>query len=107
MSRDRFFCGLLILAAANGVEGFVLNSIVTQGWSEALFGLFGVSAVVWVACFAASTLLYGSKSGDGITIPDAALGLGLFLLTIIPFAKFAWLALTVLGFYMICVAPAG
>jgi hypothetical protein len=107
MSRDHFFCGLLILAAVNGLEGFVVNSAVTQGWFEALLGSFGVSAVVWIACFAAPRLLYGSRIGEVITIPDAVIALGVLSLTIIPFAKFSWLALTLLGLYMLCVSPAG
>jgi hypothetical protein len=106
MRRDQFFCGLLILAAANGLEGFVVNSVVTQGWSEALVGLFGVSAVVWIACFAASGLLYGSRLDEVVTIPDAVTGLGVFSLTILPFARFSWLALAGLSLYMLCVAPA-
>jgi hypothetical protein len=107
MSRDHFFCCLLILAAANGLEGFVVNSAVTQGWFEALLGSFGVSAVVWIACFAAPRLLYGSRLSEVITISDAVIGLGVLSLTIIPFAKFSWLALTVLSLYMLCIAPAG
>ena len=106
MSRDQFFCGLLILAAANGLEGFVVNSVVTQGWSEAVLGSFGVSTIVWIACFAASRLLYDSKLDEVITIPDAVIGLGVFSLTILPFARFSWLALAVLSLYMLCVAPA-
>src|SRR5437763_9814591 len=107
MNRDHFFYGLLILAAANGLEGFVVNSAVTQGWFEALLGSFGVSAVVWIACFAASGLLYGSRPGEVIAIPDAVVGLGVLSLAAIPFAKFSWLALTVLGLYMLYIAPAG
>jgi hypothetical protein len=107
MSRDQFFCGLLVLAAANGLEGFVVNSVVTQGWFDALLGSFGVSAVVWFACFAASRLLYGSGLDEVVTIPDAAIGLGVLSLTILPFARFSWLALTVLSLYMLCIAPAG
>jgi len=107
MSRDQFFCGLLILAAANGLEGFVLNTVVTQGWSNALLSLFGVSAVVWIACFAASALLYGSRLNEVITTPDAVVGLGVLALTIFPFARLSWLALTALRLYILCISSAG
>jgi exosortase/archaeosortase family protein len=106
MSRDQFFCGLLILAVANGLEGFVLNGVSATGWSEGLLGCFGVSAFVWVACFAASALLYGSRLDDVITIPDAVIGLFILSMTILPFTKSSFLALTVLSLYMLCVAPA-
>ena len=106
MSRDRFFCGLFILCAANGLEGFVLNSVVGQGWSDALLGSFAVSAVVWIACFAAAVLLYDSKLGEVITTPDVAVGLGVLSMTILPFARLSWLALTALSLYMLYVSPA-
>ena len=76
MSRDRFFCGLFVLAVANGLQGFVLNTIATQGWFDALLGLFGISAVVWIACFAAAMLLYGSRLDEVIITPDAVIGIG-------------------------------
>jgi hypothetical protein len=106
MSRDHFFCGLLILAVANGLEVSVVNSLVRQGWAEALLNTFDVSAVVWIAWFAASALLYRSRLDEVITIPDAVIGLAVLSITIVPFARFSWLALTVLGLYMISVAPA-
>ena len=106
MSRDQFFCGLLILAAVNGLEGPVWASIVTLGWSDALLGLFDVSAVVWIACVAAAGLLYGSRIREAITIPDAVIGLGILSMAILPFARLSWLALAVLSLYMLSVAPA-
>ena len=106
MSRDQFFCGLFILAAANGLEGWVVGSVVEQGWSDALLGSFGVSAVVWIACFASPALLYGSRLDEVITTPDAVIGLGVLAMTILPFPKLGWLALTALSLYMICVSTA-
>jgi hypothetical protein len=106
MSRDKFFCGLFILAVANGLEGWVVGSVVAQGWPDALLGSFGVSAVVWIACFAASVLLYGSRLDEVITTPDAVIGLGVLAMTILPFPKLGWLALTVLSLYMLCVSSA-
>ena len=73
---------------------------------DALLGLFGVSAVVWIACFAAAVLLYGSRLDEVITTPDAVIGLGVLAMTILPFAKLSWLALTALSLYMLCVSPA-
>jgi exosortase/archaeosortase family protein len=105
MSRDRFFCCLLILAAANGLAGPVVDSVVAD-WPKALLGTFGVSALVPIACFSASRLLYRSKLGEVTSIPDAIIGLVVLLLTVFPAAKFSWLALSVLSLYMLCVAPA-
>jgi hypothetical protein len=106
MGRDHFFCGLLILAVANGLVASAVNSVVWLGWSEALLGSFDISAVVWFACVAASAMLYRSELDDVITVPDGVIGLGVVSMTIVPFAKFSWLALTVLSLYMLSVAPA-
>src|SRR5438874_1114117 len=106
MSRDQFYCGLFILAAANGLEGFVVNSIVTQGWFYALLDSFGVSAVVWLACFAGAVLLYGSRLKEPITTPDGVVSLAVLATTVLPFARLSWLALTALSLYMLCVSPA-
>src|SRR5262249_22182060 len=106
MSRDHFFCGLLILAVANGLEAHVVKPIVAAGWFEPVLNLFGVSAVVWFACFAALGLLYRSRLDEFITVPDAGIGLAVLSLTIVPFARPSWLALTLLSLYMLSVAPA-
>jgi hypothetical protein len=106
MSRDHFFCGLFVLAAANGLEASVVGSIFTQGWFDALLNLFGVSAVVWIACFAAANLLYGSRLNEVITSLDAVVGLAVLTLTIFPFERVSWFALTALGLYMLWVSPA-
>jgi hypothetical protein len=107
VSRDHLFCALLILAAANGLASPVVSGAVTEDWLDALRGTFGVSAMVPIACFAASHLLYRSTLEEVITIPDVMIGLAVLLMTILPSARFGWLALTVLGSYMLCVAPAG
>jgi len=106
MSRDRFFCGLFILAVANGLEAYVVNSIVTEGWTAALLNLFGVSAVVWLACFVGANLLYSSRPDEVITTPDAAVGLLVLALTILPFERVSWFALAALSLYMLCVSSA-
>jgi exosortase/archaeosortase family protein len=106
MSRDRFFCGLLILAAANGLADSVVHGIVTEGWFAALSASFGISAVVLMACFAACSLLYSSELGEDMTIPDAVIGLGIFSMTIVPSVRCSWFGLTVLSLYMLCVSPA-
>ena len=107
MSRDQFFCGLFILAAANGLAGFVIGTITMQGWFAALLGLFGVSAIVWAACWAVTLFLYSSQPDEVIHAPDMAVGLGVLSMTILPFSKLSWLALTVLGLYMLWVSAAG
>ena len=106
MRRDQFFFGLSILAAANGLANPVITSVVTEGWLDALLGSFDVSAIVLIACFAATGLLYRSRLDEAITIPDTIIGLVVLALTILPNAKFSWLALAVLSLYVLSVAPA-
>jgi hypothetical protein len=66
--------------------------------------LFGVSAVVWLACFAGANLLYGSRLNETITTLDAMVGWAVLALTILPFERVSWLALTALSLYMLCVS---
>ena len=106
MNRDRFFCGLFILAAANGLVYWVVGTVVAQGWSDAVLGLFSVSAFVWVAALATSVLLYGSTVDEVITTPDTVIGLGVLAMAILPFPKLSWLALTALSLHMLCVSTA-
>lgn len=106
MNRDRFFCGLFILAAANGLAGAAVRAVVAHGWSDALLGTFSINAVVWIACFAALASLYGSKVEDVVTPSDALIGLGVLAMTILPFAKLSWLALTALSLYVLYVSAA-
>src|SRR5262249_34563132 len=105
MRRDQFFFSLVVLSLANGLVGFVLNKINTADWSDFALNLFNTSAVVWIACFLASALLYDSALEDVITIPDAVIGLGVLAMNIIPLAKLSWLALTVLSLYMVSTSP--
>jgi exosortase/archaeosortase family protein len=106
LRRDHFFCGLLILTVVNGLQGPVYANVTALGWSEALLGLFGVSAVVWIACFAAASLLYTCSADEAVTIPDTVIGLGVLSMTILPFSRLGWLALALLSLYMLSAAPA-
>jgi len=105
MSRDRFFCGLVVLAAANGLESYVANSVVAQGGFDAFLDLFGVSAIIWIACFAGANLLYGSRLNEVITTPDSIVAMIVLALTILPFEKASWFALTALSLYLLGVSP--
>jgi hypothetical protein len=107
MGRNQFFCGLFVLTAINGLEPFVVGSVITNGWYGALLETFGISAVVLMACIAGSMLLYDSRLDEVITIPDRMVALGVLAMTLLPFAKFSWMALTVLGLYILGVSPAG
>src|SRR5262249_36011345 len=107
MMRNQFFCGLFILTVINGLEPFVVGSVVRNGWYGALLETFGLSAVVLMACIAGSMLLYDSRSDEVITIRDRMVALAVLVMTILPFAKFSWMALTVLGLYILGVSPAG
>ena len=60
----------------------------------------------WPVC-AATLFLCSSKSVDVIHAPDIAIGLGVLVITTLPFSKLSWLALSALSFYMLWVSAEG
>jgi hypothetical protein len=52
VSRAEYFAGLYILACGNGVSAHAMKSVAKLGWFDAVFHLFEISLIVWLACFA-------------------------------------------------------
>src|SRR5262249_31698630 len=61
MSRDEFFATLFILCCLNGLGSHVVASVRVVGWTDALLSTFGVSAIVWIACFGGVRLILREK----------------------------------------------
>ena len=80
MSRDEFFAVLFILACVNGLGSQVVHSVRLSGWADALLSTFGISVIVWIACFRGTRLILQERT-DKIRSVDLALGFALLLLT--------------------------
>lgn len=100
MPRDEFFAALFIIGCANGLGPEVISSIHQFGWKDALIDTFGISAIVWVACFAGISLIIRERT-ERLRRLDFMLGAGFLLLTFLPAGKTSWLAVTALSIYLL------
>jgi hypothetical protein len=98
MSRDEFFAVLFILACVNGLGSQIVHSVRLSGWADALLSTFGISVIVWIACFRGTRLILQERT-DKIRSADLALGLPLLLLIALPIGRLSWLAITILSLY--------
>jgi exosortase/archaeosortase family protein len=100
MSRDEFFATLFILGCLNGLGSQVVHSVRVSGWTDALLSTFGISAIVWIACFGGVRLILRERTGI-VRPPDLILGLALLLLITLPIGPLSWLAITILCLYVL------
>lgn len=100
MSRDEFFATLFILGCLNGLGSQVVHSVHVSGWTDALLSTFGISAIVWIACFGGVRLILRERTGIVRSL-DLILGLALLLLITLPIGPLSWLAITILCLYVL------
>ena len=100
MSRDEFFAVLFILACVNGLGSQIVHSVRLLGWADALLSTFGISVIVWIACFRGTRLILQERT-DKIRSVDLALGFALLLLIALPIGRLSWLAITILSLYVL------
>ena len=100
MSRDEFFAALFILGCVNGLGSRIVNSVRSLGWTDALLSTFGISVIVWAACFGGARLVFRERT-EKIRSVDLFVGLPLILLIALPIEKSSWLAITILSFYVL------
>jgi len=102
MPRNEFFAALCILGIANGIGSRAIQSIAEHGWIDAVYLMFDISAIVWGACCLGIALLL-EPSNDRVTPPDRLVGMACFILIALPVGGASWLALTVIGLYIVWV----
>ena len=100
MPRDELFAGLCILGCANGLGAHVIKSVSDLGWEGAVVHTFGISAIIWVACFFGVTLILHDRT-DVIRSTDLVVGVAVIVLVLLPIDGASWLALTGLCLYML------
>jgi len=96
--RGEFFAGLFILGISNGIFERITWTIANVTIENAILGTFGISVLVWVACFIAVSLLL-RQPPEPLTRNDLILGLAVTAAVLFPSAKASWIALTGLGLY--------
>jgi hypothetical protein len=100
LSRDEFLAALFILGCLNGLGLQVIHSLRVSSWTDALLSTFGISAIVWIACFGGLSLILGDRRGI-IGLLDLILGLALLFLIALPTGALSWLAITILCLYVL------
>jgi exosortase/archaeosortase family protein len=96
--RGEFFAGLFVLGFSNGIFERIAWAIANVTIENALLVTFGISVLVWVACFIAVSLLL-RQPPEPVTRNDLILGVAVTVAALVPSAKVSWIALTVLGLY--------
>ena len=100
MSRDEFFAALFILGYFNGLGSVIVYSVRAMGWTDAVLSAFGISAIVWIACFGGTKLILRERM-DKIRPLDLVLGFALLIPISLPIEKLSWLAITILSLYVL------
>jgi hypothetical protein len=96
--RGDFFAGLFVLGFANGICTQIRQGIAESSVGGAILDTFGISVLVWAACFIALSLLLRHPA-EPVTRRDLILGSAVIAATLFPSSKLSWLALTGLGLY--------
>ncbi len=96
--RGEFFAGLFILGFSNGIFERITRAIAEGAIESEILDTFGISVLVWVACFIAVSLLLRQAS-EPATRKDLILGLAITAAALVPSSKASWIALTGLGLY--------
>jgi hypothetical protein len=73
--RGAFFAGLFILGFANGICTQILQAIAEDTVGGAILDTFGISVLVWAACFVALSLLLRHPA-EPVTRRDLIVGSG-------------------------------
>jgi hypothetical protein len=100
LRRGEYFGGLYILGCANGFASRVVHSVGEIGWSDALYGTFGVSVIVLASCVAGISLILRDQS-RGVRPLEIAVGAGFIILVILPIGALSWIAVTGLSFFIL------
>lgn len=96
--RGPFFAGLFILGFCNGVFERILGETREIPLGDAILGTFGISILVWAACWIAVSFLLRQPPAP-LTRSDWIAGLAITAGTLIPSSQLSWIALTGLGLY--------
>ncbi|HEX4738279.1 MAG TPA: hypothetical protein VH331_12030 [Allosphingosinicella sp.] len=101
VSRQILFFWLFVAASLNSVTALASFPAPGESWWRACFGLFGISAILWVAILAGCKLLLDAEEREAPSRGDwAVAALGAMAL-LVPTTSASSLALTGLAFYAI------
>jgi hypothetical protein len=103
MSRSQYFAAVAALCCVNGLTSRIITAVDHLGWLNAIFVTFEVSAIVWVACILGVQLVLRGRE-EPIRNRDLAFGALLLIPIALPIGGLSWLALALLGLYILLFA---
>lgn len=106
-NRSELFFWLVLLGALNGFAGIAIRIVPEHGLQYAIFELFGISAIIWVALGASLALLWNDSDPAAPVAADRLVAYAIMPLIMAPVATAGALALTALTLYMIGTAKRG
>lgn len=106
-SRERRFAFAYLLLILNALTTFVAAAVVLRGWATALFALFDVSAIVWLAIAAALALLWQAPKRGAARRGDAMVLTLAVLAALLPIPAASSVALTLVAAWGWYSAPTG
>ncbi|MEA3035150.1 MAG: hypothetical protein QOH04_909 [Sphingomonadales bacterium] len=104
--RGKLFFWLVLLASLNAFAGIAIRTVPEHGLAYALFELFGISAISWLALAAVLALLRAAPD-ELARRGDAWIAGLIILIALLPVATASALALTGLALWMIAASAAG
>jgi exosortase/archaeosortase family protein len=105
MTRNEWFTVIFFLGCANGIAARAIWTVQDSGWLHAVIGLFGVSAIVLVACGAGLWLTL-DRGKQPLTSIDLAVGGGALAMIALPIGGLSWIAVSGLALYVLLFADA-
>jgi exosortase/archaeosortase family protein len=106
LDRGPVFFWLVLLAALNAFAGIAIRIVPEHGLAYALFELFGISAISWLA-LAATLALLKRESSETLRPGDGWVAACVLLIALLPVATASALALTGLALWMIATSKVG
>ncbi|MFL6858069.1 MAG: hypothetical protein ACJ8EB_09205 [Allosphingosinicella sp.] len=107
LARGGLFFWLVAAGALNSFVAVGIRTWTERGPAYALFSLFGVSAVAWLATAASLALLATERDRQAPTRRDWGVAAMVGLATLVPLGPASAVALTFLACYMIATSPRG
>ncbi|HEY1605300.1 MAG TPA: hypothetical protein VGF77_06850 [Allosphingosinicella sp.] len=105
LDRPRLFAWLVLLAALNAFAGIAVRIVPEHGFGYAMFELFGISAILWVALAASVALLRGAPA-ESLRRGDRPLAAAVAVVALLPISTASAFSLAALGAWMVATTAA-
>lgn len=99
-ARNTLFPFVFVVTFLNAIYGLAAQKVVDEGVASAIFGTFGLSAIVWAAVYFAVKLAF-SDAAEALRPLDRVMAVAAIVAAMLPIAQFSSLALTVFAAYAI------